>query len=235
MNANKIVLLHAYSYLDGIHWFWTIVAAGGIPCLSSPFSKDDKHRVKHIKMLQELLNNPTIITSDKFANGFKGVDNLQLWAFEKIDKCRDTLLTYAAIAPPSPTSNIKGSDIVVLMLTSRSLRNSKAVQLSHSQILASIEAKNRLTHNATSTNSEATRVINRNATSKFIIMLLFTVTSMSPPRLPASTSINRSTSTKSFRQKLKVFIRKSLKGIYLETSNMANAAAAGINFMISPA
>src|SRR4051812_33067275 len=26
MNANKIVLLHVDSHLDGIHWFWTIVA-----------------------------------------------------------------------------------------------------------------------------------------------------------------------------------------------------------------
>ena len=33
MNANKIVLLHVDSHLEGIHWFWAIVAAGGIPCL----------------------------------------------------------------------------------------------------------------------------------------------------------------------------------------------------------
>ncbi|MAD82988.1 MAG: hypothetical protein CL912_08485 [Deltaproteobacteria bacterium] len=33
MNANKIVLLHVDSHLEGIHWFWAIVAAGGIPYL----------------------------------------------------------------------------------------------------------------------------------------------------------------------------------------------------------
>ncbi|PVH79773.1 putative non-ribosomal peptide synthase-like protein [Cadophora sp. DSE1049] len=144
MNANKIVLLHVDTHLDGIHWFWTIVAAGGIPCLSSPFSKDDKHRIKHIKTLQELLNNPTIITSNKLAKQFKGVDNLQFWTFEKIDKCRGTLITHAETAPPCPTSSIKGSDTAVLMLTSGSTGNAKAVQLSHNQILASVGGKSKL-------------------------------------------------------------------------------------------
>lgn len=52
---------------------------------SSPFSKDDKHRVKHINMLQKLLNNPTIITSSQLVNEFEGTDDLQVGTFERID------------------------------------------------------------------------------------------------------------------------------------------------------
>ena len=92
-------------------------------------------------MLQELLNDPTVITSDKLADEFEGVDNLRLWTFEKIDKCRDILLAHAGTAPPCPTSSIKGSDTAVLMLTSGSTGNAKAVQLSHDQILASVIGK----------------------------------------------------------------------------------------------
>ena len=33
MNENKIDLLHVGNRLDGVHWFWAIVTAGGIPCL----------------------------------------------------------------------------------------------------------------------------------------------------------------------------------------------------------
>ncbi|KAK0115934.1 hypothetical protein ONS95_012976 [Cadophora gregata] len=144
LNSSQIVLLHVDSHLEGIHWFWTIVAAGGIPCLSSPFSKDDKQRTKHIKMLQELLRSPTVLTSYKLISDFEGVDKQQVWTFKKIDTCRDTLLAHAGTAPPCPTSSVKGTDTAVLMLTSGSSGNAKAVQLSHDQILASVEGKSKL-------------------------------------------------------------------------------------------
>lgn len=94
-------------------------------------------------MLQELLNDPTVFTSDKLNDEFEGVDNLRLWPFEKIDKSRDTLLAHAGTAPPCPTSSIKGSDTAVLMLTSGRTGNAKAVQLSHDQILASVKGKSK--------------------------------------------------------------------------------------------
>ncbi|KAH7310103.1 luciferin 4-monooxygenase [Rhexocercosporidium sp. MPI-PUGE-AT-0058] len=144
MNGNKIVLLHVDDHLEGVHWFWAIISAGGIPCLSSSFSKDDKQRLKHINMLQKLLNNPTIITSNKLVGEFEGIDRLQIWTFNQIDNARDTLATHAAEAPLCAVSNIKGSDIAVLMLTSGSTGHAKAVCLSHSQIIASVSSKSQL-------------------------------------------------------------------------------------------
>ncbi|KAG4436992.1 hypothetical protein IFR05_007530 [Cadophora sp. M221] len=144
MKNNKIVLLHVDNHLDGLHWFWAIVAAGGIPCLSSPFSKDDKQRVKHINMLQKLLRHPTIITSNQLIHEFEGTDDLQLWTFEQIDKSRDKLVSHTSEVPLCPASDTKGSDTAVLMLTSGSTGHAKAVRLSNNQIISSVAGKSQL-------------------------------------------------------------------------------------------
>ncbi len=149
-HANKIVLLHVNNHLDSIHWFWTIVRAGGIPCMSSPFSQDTKQRQKHIHTLQQLLGNPTIITSDELLADFDGVDNLLLWTFTEINQSRDQLHNYAVQAIPCLSSTTNKEDTAVLMLTSGSTGNAKAVRLTYGQILASIAGKSQL-HRTSST------------------------------------------------------------------------------------
>ena len=59
----------------GIIWFWAIIAAGGIPCMSTPFSKDGTQRRKHIEFLLELLASPLIITTEELVSDFADWDN----------------------------------------------------------------------------------------------------------------------------------------------------------------
>jgi len=54
-DENPVVLLHVNDHLQGIIWFWAVIAAGGIPCMSTPFSKDGTQRRKQLNALLELL------------------------------------------------------------------------------------------------------------------------------------------------------------------------------------
>jgi hypothetical protein len=74
----KVVLMYFTDHLDSITWFWTIVAAGGIPCICPPLSKDLGQRQKNVRHLQELLGNPAVITTQSLASGFLGLEGLQV-------------------------------------------------------------------------------------------------------------------------------------------------------------
>jgi acyl-CoA synthetase (AMP-forming)/AMP-acid ligase II len=138
---NPVVLLHVDSHLDGVVWFWSILAAGGVPCISTPLSKDLAQRKKHLESLRKLLNNPLIITTDALLAEFAGLGNLRI---KTIDQLKVT---------PTPTyfgagvlgGYLKhGKDLAVLMLTSGSTGNSKAVALTHEQLLRSVQGKSQL-------------------------------------------------------------------------------------------
>ena len=59
---DAVVLIHFKDHLDNIEWFWSILMAGYIPTISTPFSHNNDQRVKHILHLNNLLNHPVCIT-----------------------------------------------------------------------------------------------------------------------------------------------------------------------------
>lgn len=74
----KVVLMYFTNHLHGIYWFWAIVAAGGIPCICPPLSKDLGQRQKIVRHLQELLENPIVITAPSLAPELLGLEGLQV-------------------------------------------------------------------------------------------------------------------------------------------------------------
>ena len=43
-----IVLLHFNTHLENLEWFWTVICAGYVPALSTPFTNNTELRRKHI-------------------------------------------------------------------------------------------------------------------------------------------------------------------------------------------
>ena len=84
LDENPVVLLHINDHIQGIIWFWAIIAAGGIPCMSTPFSHDGKQRAKHIEALLELLANPLIVTTEELVPEFDGWENLRLKTIQEL-------------------------------------------------------------------------------------------------------------------------------------------------------
>jgi acyl-CoA synthetase (AMP-forming)/AMP-acid ligase II len=139
LDENPVVLLHVNDHLQGIIWFWAIIAAGGIPCMSTPFSKDGTQRAKHIESLLELLANPLIVTTEELVPEFAGWENLRL---KTVEELRTTPTSRSKAKGTALKGYQKGSDeVAVLMLTSGSTGNAKAVALTKKQLLHAIVGK----------------------------------------------------------------------------------------------
>ena len=132
----SIVLLHFESHLDNIIWFWSVLYAGCIPAFSTPFAQNPEHRDKHLHHLRELLRDPVCLTTSNLLDKFPKTPILALLTIETLSAIT---VSEAAVSSPRPIS--KPSDIAILMLTSGSTGNAKAVCISHEQILASVAGK----------------------------------------------------------------------------------------------
>jgi acyl-CoA synthetase (AMP-forming)/AMP-acid ligase II/thioesterase domain-containing protein len=171
------VLLHFDDHWDVILWFWSVVLAGGVPVLSSPFSNIEEERDKHVLNLSTLLQGPICFTRRSFLPLFGSSHDIHLHAIESvIEECehgsshtdssrtdgddhhaeRDSNVHSDSPASSSSGSftgnganqdqahNAKAGDLLMLMLTSGSTGNAKAVCFTHSQVLAAIAGKTSL-------------------------------------------------------------------------------------------
>lgn len=165
------VLLHFDDHWDFILWFWSVLLAGGLPVLSSPFSNIEDERYKHLRALSTLLESPICLTRSKHLPLFGDSHGAHLYSVESIleefeqqsprenePKINgDTHAFGNGVNGQAPdlqngyhTANgtkydrINGLDDgspAMLMLTSGSTGNAKAVSLTHAQVLAAVSGK----------------------------------------------------------------------------------------------
>lgn len=134
IDDNPVILLHVNNHYDAILWFWTIVSAGGVPCMSTPLPNDVEQRKMHLKSVQKLLNNPLILTSDEIVSEFTCLGTARIKTVKEV------------MNTPKSGGILKGTcksstDVAILMLTSGSTGAAKAVALTHKKILSSIRGK----------------------------------------------------------------------------------------------
>jgi acyl-CoA synthetase (AMP-forming)/AMP-acid ligase II len=132
---STVLLLHFDSQHATIQWFWASTLAGFLPAISTPLVNDAAQRKKHLLHLQGLLKQPVILTASKLVDQFEGVEGLKLHAVESLS---------TSSSERTVPDKKKKDDIAVLMLTSGSTGNAKAVSLRHGQILKAIRGKSAL-------------------------------------------------------------------------------------------
>lgn len=133
ITSDSVVLIHFDNHLDNIKWFWAVVAAGYVPAISPPFTNDLERRRKHLNHLHALLKDPFVLTLDRLVPDFLEHDQLRIRPVESLSTPTSTF---------SGSGNSKtASDLAVLMLTSGSTGNAKAVSLRHRQLLAALQGK----------------------------------------------------------------------------------------------
>ena len=112
--SDSVVLLHFNNHSDNLEWFWSVVTAGYLPAISTPFTNDIKQRERHIQHLQKTLNDPVIITTKALLTEFAGVEGLNIHTIEDLRSRYNT----SDRTTPSGGASKSEDAIAVLMLTS---------------------------------------------------------------------------------------------------------------------
>lgn len=164
----KIVLLHFDNHADNFRWFWAVVAAGLVPAISTPLSADPEQRGQHVAHLRRLLEEPVCLTSERLLKSFPELGEFDVRTVEALQnalssaahegdglgKKQDSMSPEAEVlddadidelAPPEQLPQKPEAEVeeppAVLMLTSGSSGNAKAVALTAAQCAAAIAGK----------------------------------------------------------------------------------------------
>lgn len=130
------VLIHLDDHWNMLVWYWAVLYANGIPVPSSPFSNIPEHRREHIQGLSTLLAAPICITRTKLLSLFDGHHSLKLHTIESLQSTNNNL-SHLGLEPTGSYHDVPA----MLMLTSGSTGNAKAVRLTHRQVLAAVAGK----------------------------------------------------------------------------------------------
>ncbi|KAL8941388.1 MAG: hypothetical protein Q9216_002266 [Gyalolechia sp. 2 TL-2023] len=148
-SSGKVVLIHFQSHLETIIWFWAAVLAGYVPALSTPLVRNAQGRQSHFKHLHRLLLDPLVLTNvNLLSTDFAENTVLNVVAVEDIESAAFSAASLAtkngfpkAFSENADQATCSLEGVAVLMLTSGSTGNAKAVCLSHQQLFAAIAGK----------------------------------------------------------------------------------------------
>ncbi|KAI0121239.1 hypothetical protein BJ170DRAFT_645580 [Xylariales sp. AK1849] len=143
VSVDQIILLHLDSHADYVTWFWSVIAAGAIPAVSTPLPVDENARDRHLQHLQSLLRNPMVLTRTSLAKDFVDLAGIETVLIEDL-----TLPLNIQTQPETRTNGSSSASsceseqrIAFMMLTSGSTGGAKAVEISHAQVLAALQGK----------------------------------------------------------------------------------------------
>jgi acyl-CoA synthetase (AMP-forming)/AMP-acid ligase II/thioesterase domain-containing protein len=112
--------------------FWGCLLGGFVPVPMAPLGGDPGRWAAQLGHVNTLLDQPLVITNETLAAELPHVEGLSV----------ASLATLYGAEPAEELYQAAPEDIAMLVLTSGSTGNSKAVQLTHGNLLASMAAKN---------------------------------------------------------------------------------------------
>ncbi|KAL4897292.1 hypothetical protein BDV59DRAFT_198692 [Aspergillus ambiguus] len=133
----SMVLVHLGNHTDNIIWLWSLTYAGCIPVMSTPFAHDEEAKRGHLLNLRSVINGLVCLTREGLREQFPRESILPIHTVENV------LSSHPAETGHSwrdAERQVK-SNPALLMLTSGSTGQSKAVPLGHDQLLASVAGK----------------------------------------------------------------------------------------------
>ncbi|KAH7398623.1 putative non-ribosomal peptide synthase-like protein [Phaeosphaeria sp. MPI-PUGE-AT-0046c] len=138
IKPNQCILLYFDTHRDNVIWYWSTVAAGGVPALLSPLSSNDATLVGELQNVSELFNGPTVLTSKRLAKPFRQFPSLNTVTAEIISTTR----YQESIGTKSIDAGISHPDeLATVLFTSGSTGFAKGVEYTHTQLLMSSKLK----------------------------------------------------------------------------------------------
>lgn len=136
VSPGKIILTYFDNHKDNIIWFWSIVAAGGVPAVLSPLATDSGTRVGQLENIKSIFGAPTVITNQRLAVNLMTTKGFETATTEDI--CQ---VSISKVEIPAPYTSASSDDLAAILFTSGSTGRAKAVEYTHAQLIASVKIK----------------------------------------------------------------------------------------------
>lgn len=143
VHRGEVVLMYFDTHGENIIWFWSIIAAGGVPAILSPLSNHSKTAQGQLENLERLFSATRVITTQWLEVQLKGIRKLQICTTQQLSKM--TSLT-RGLAEPTADDARHPDSLAALIFTSGSTGHSKAIEFSHRQLISSAKAKSTFHH-----------------------------------------------------------------------------------------
>jgi hypothetical protein len=141
--SSEVILIHFATHHENIAWLWAVILAGLIPAISPPFVHDEARRRKHLGHIQSLLKDPLVLTSQQLVPEFLDVP-LKIQPVEQMSQRVGNRTNGTPHVNGINFPREKQSKPAVLMLTSGSTGNAKAMSLTHPRSCTLSEAKSNI-------------------------------------------------------------------------------------------
>lgn len=149
------MLVHFDRHCGHFDWFWAVTITGLTPAISTPFVSDTGQRRKHLIHLFDLFRDPIILTTTALESEFLNLEHLRIRTVESMVQTNQQVNEFVSETMCKPATgciddHLNGffssgehsrDDLAILMLTSGSTGNAKAVCLRHNQIIQATKGK----------------------------------------------------------------------------------------------
>lgn len=137
VTKGKLAITYFDTHQENVLWFWSVIIAGGICAVLNPISNEPKTAAGQLDNIKHLFGDTTVITSHKLS-ALMASRSLNVKSIQQISKYSPSEASRAALIG---ACDVSADSIAAILFTSGSTGHSKAVQFSHSQLIASVTAK----------------------------------------------------------------------------------------------
>jgi hypothetical protein len=104
----SVILIHLDNHHDYVEWYWSVLATGAIPAISTPLPSDPVAAERHLRHLDKLLEHPKVLTIERLREGLSVVEGLDIVTLKLIADAQRVLDDFVAAVdqnveyPPTP-------------------------------------------------------------------------------------------------------------------------------------
>jgi acyl-CoA synthetase (AMP-forming)/AMP-acid ligase II len=138
VTPRNCIVLYFNTHRDNTIWFWSVVAAGGVPALLSPLSNNEVTLVGELENVDKLFKGPTILTTKQLAKPFRQIVSLNILTVEIVATVK--LEDRSTIGRLDEAVGHE-DELATVLFTSGSTGFAKGVEYTHTQLVTSSKLK----------------------------------------------------------------------------------------------